>query len=202
MKPLNALIYQRVRDVRIWTVSGKCIDGRLDGPIDYWIFANYLSAWSTPERLNVTSALHHVTVTMEQGRVISPIALATRTAAPLTHVGLPTDGNLTRRTTTTISSMRFGYAWPEGLGNGRELSTSFSTVKLLGNVLFTETFVPASPGIVTREQFFGPKRASSATLKDGRLDGTFMSIGADGTEYPSCFRDDAIVISNQPCPAQ
>ena len=194
-----------VRDVRIWPVAGACVDGQLDGQLDFWIFGTHVTALgSTNPLVTASPMLRHVTATMARGKPVGRIMMETRAPPTLVHSGLPTDIVVKRKTGYSSEAMYLQLDDAEHGDDGRALTVGFNKGPYAKEgELVTQMTLPVSIGVTVSTIFSGLKPHFQSFKKNGLFHGkhTLYGIGPKGADLVSCYREGKFA-SDSNCTAQ
>lgn len=204
------------RDVRMWPVQMRCTAGKLDGPVDVWVYSVLVA--DNPNHLSVTPRLSHLRFTAAAGELAGPLYQVSRTDKGIIEYKDAAANKLMKQNATgDFEVMSFSYSYPRASGVMRGLTvsnSSFANAQLqeAGERLSSFLTLPLGEGRSEQLYYDGMRLASRALQKDGRNHGPMTLFAhtiktgpfAPDVKVPEsviCYRDGQ-QIQAKPCNVQ
>ncbi len=199
-----------VIDAKVWPVQAACTDGKLDGPLDAWVFATQVSgsrdAAGRESTLSAMPILVHLQTIMAAGQPSALIVKHQRFETlsyyfdPQVRSTVATYLNNTK----DADVLAFSYALPESMGDAKAVSVAVVRTNDKQWIPMTTVTTPLKPNLVTETGYHGKQIRSKAPKKDGVYHGEYVFYeyyikpDVKSPQTSLCYRDGEIV-SVRPC---
>jgi hypothetical protein len=210
----NATYYSR--DIRFWPVQLSCKNGKLDGVVDVWAFANMVS--DTETFLSVKPSLKHIRFKAEGGKVTGLFHSVARTEGGVNeYKDANTNAMMKKSGEVKLETTIFSYSQPTQKENPRAVTvvnSIFQDKQYQDTSEGPSTIItlPIGPGRTEAVTYNGQRKASRMLYKDGQLHGETI-IYASKIRTPAfvpdykvpasvqCYKEGVLINAN-PCTVQ
>ncbi|MBE0622713.1 MAG: hypothetical protein IH605_19150 [Burkholderiales bacterium] len=217
MKPMGAgESSYYYRDVRMWPVQMACKNGKLDGPVDVWVFSTMVS--DNPNHLSISPVLIHLRLAVANGEIVGPVhRVERRNGGEIRYKDAATDKMMKENGVGDFEVFSISYRFDAAASNARSvvvMNPTYANSKYQHVDKGTNTIINMPLGAGRSEQlsYEGARLAMRTPQKDGKPHGrmvvyaqTFKTgflvpdIKTSDTIY--CYRE-GVLVKEAPCNVQ
>ncbi|MFC5476364.1 hypothetical protein [Paraherbaspirillum soli] len=164
------------RDVRLWPVQASCVNGKLNGETDLWIFGN--KVFDSATRLSVVPELTHVRFTAVNGKPVGLMNFVNRSEGPgINEYKDPVKNEeMKKKAQLRSEGVTFKYQQADKQENPRSVTVVNTIYDERGfknsfEGPYTSVELPLSPGRTEVITFKGVRKAAHYLQKNGVLHG-------------------------------